>query len=155
MLLFATTSIIAQGKTSPSNFDQAAIYKSIASTNTGEINSALASLKEATLKEKEAYEGVLLMKKAGLAHNAKEKLANFKSGRTRLEAAIKNDAANVEYHFLRLIIQENAPNIVKYKNNLKTDAEVVRTSFKKLPPAVQQAVKDYSKKSKILNPGDF
>lgn len=155
MLLFATTGIIAQGKTSPSNFDQATIYKSIASTNTGEINSALASLKESTLKEKEAYEGVLLMKKAGLSRNAKEKLANFKSGRTRLEAAIKNDAANVEYHFLRLIIQENAPNIVKYKNNLKTDAELVRTSFKKLPPAVQQAVKDYSKKSKFLNPGDF
>ena len=57
--------------------------------------------------------------------------------------------------FLRLIIQENAPKIVHYKSELKNDSELIIKSFNKLAPVVQQAVRDYSKNSKFLNPSDF
>ncbi|MEO7766486.1 MAG: hypothetical protein ABIS01_03630, partial [Ferruginibacter sp.] len=105
--------------------------------------------------EKRAYEGALMMKKAGLIAKPKDKLATFREGRSTLEAAIKNDEGNVEYRFLRLIIQENAPKIVKYRQNLKNDSELVISSFKKLPLAVQQAIRDYSKKSSLLKIGDL
>ena len=95
------------------------------------------------------------MKKAGLLSKAKEKLSTFKSGRQKLEAAISREPGNAEFRFLRLIIQENAPKIVKYKTSINEDGMIVRTSFKKLPPVVQQAIRDYSKKSKTLAPSDF
>lgn len=155
-LLFVVPVIMAKVKTAaPFNFDKAAFYAVMAGKNIDEVNSLLSHLKETAIPEKSAYEGALLMKKAGLLTKAKDKLKLFKSGRTKLEAAIKNDSGNIEYHFLRLIIQENAPKIVKYNGNLQRDVELVRTSFNKLAPAIQQAVKDYSKTSIFLKPNDF
>ena len=72
-----------------------------------------------------------------------------------MEEAIKNDEENAEYRFLRLVIQENAPKIVKYRGNIENDTEIIRASFKKLAPVVQQAITDYSKKSTFLKPTDF
>lgn len=154
-LLFVIPGIMTQGKSASLNFDKVAFYAAMASRNVDEVNSVLAQLKESAIPEKKAYEGALLMKKAGLLTKAKDKLSLFKSGRTKLEAAIKNDEGNIEYHLLRLIIQENSPRIVKYNSDLKNDTELVRTSFKKLPTVVQQAVRDYSKKSTFLKPTDF
>jgi hypothetical protein len=154
-LLFVIPGIITQGKNVSFGFDKAAFYEAMASGNIAAVNTVLAGLKESSIPEKSAYEGALLMKKAGLLTKAKDKLSLFKSGRTKLEDAIRNDEGNVEYHFLRLVIQENAPKIVKYKSDLKNDTELVRTLFKKLAPVVQQAVKDYSKNSTFLKPADF
>ena len=137
------------------NFDLSTFYGAIAGTDTNELNSVLTELKQSDLTGKDAYEGTLLMKKSGMLSKAKEKLSVFKSGRAKLEAAIQKDPANAEYRFLRLIIQENVPKIVKYKSNIKEDSTLVRASYKNLPPVVQQAIKDYSKKSKTLTPSDF
>lgn len=154
-LLFVLPGMATQVKSESLRFDKAAFYAAMAGNKIEEVDAVLSNLEESTLAEKMAYEGALLMKKAGLAKKAKDKLSLFKSGRIKLEEALKNDGDNIEYHFLRLIIQENAPRIVKYKNNLINDAALLRTSFKKLSPVVQQAVRGYAKKSKILNPADF
>ncbi|MBC7887740.1 MAG: hypothetical protein H7Z13_07605 [Ferruginibacter sp.] len=155
-LMFVIPATFIQGKATPNNFfDKASFYAAMAGSSAEDVNIILAILKESSIPEKTAYEGALLMKKAGLLTKAKDKISFFRSGRTKLETAIKNDDGNIEYHFLRLIIQENSPNIAKYKKDLKTDAQLVRTSFKKLSPVIQQAVKEYSKKSNILNPADF
>jgi len=132
------------------NFDKSAFYNALASDNMETINSQLAVIKASSVNEKDAYEGVLLMKKAGLVAKAKEKLSLFKAGRTKLEAAIKKDKENAEFSFLRLIIQEHAPKIVDYSNDIKTDVAAIRSNYKTLPQVVQQAISDYSKKSKIL-----
>ena len=120
-----------------------------------EVDAMLAEIEKSSLPEKEAYTGALTIRKAGLTGNIKEKLNFFKKGRTQLEAAINSDEGNVEYHFLRLIIQENAPKIAKYRDDLKTDAALVKNSFKKLNPELQQVIKDYSKNSKFLKPTDL
>jgi hypothetical protein len=90
-----------------------------------------------------------------LIKGAGKKLNLFKAGHKKLEAALNKDAENAEYHFLRLIIQENAPGVLGYKNDLEKDSTIVVTQFKTLPPAVQQAVTDYSKKSKVIKPADL
>ncbi len=120
-----------------------------------EVNDELNLLASSSAAEKEAYEGALLMKKASLVKIPIEKLKVFKKGRIKLETALANDDSNGEYHFLRLIIQENAPKIAKYSANLETDKEAVKKSFKSLAPSVKEVILDYCKNSKILHAQDF
>jgi hypothetical protein len=81
---------------------------------------------------------------------AKEKLSLFKAGRSKLEGSIKKEKDNAEYSFLRLIIQEHAPRIVEYRGNIESDISIIRSNYKKLSQEVQQAIIDYSKRSKML-----
>lgn len=150
LLLLAGFSLNAA--THKTNFDKAAFYGAMAANDMNLINTQLNIIKSSSINEKEAYEGALLMKKAGLVVKAKEKLSLFKAGRTKLEAAIKKDKNNTEFYFLRLIIQEHAPRVVEYRSNIEGDAASIRSNFKMLSPVIQQAINDYSKKSKVLKP---
>jgi hypothetical protein len=146
---------IVYGKAPFQSFDKANFYAVLKSGKIESVNEELSLLNSASINSKEAYEGVLLMRKAGLAKIPGEKLKLFKKGRIKLETALLNDNSNGEYHFLRLMIEEHAPKIAKYHADLETDKEHVKKSFKNLSPAVQQAIIDYSKNSKILQPQDF
>lgn len=131
-------------------FDKEAYYAAFAS---GEIAAMDAQIKKAaTLSgtDRNAFEGAMLMRKAGFQSGPFEKLTMFKEGGKKLEAAIKAAPNNVEYRFLRLMIQENAPKIVGYDDNIKVDSESVKTNLKSLPPATQAAIGRYAKKSKYL-----
>lgn len=150
ILLFLLGAVIGQAKPQQTSFDKQAFYNAMSANNLDEINTMLELVKSSGLDEKGAYEGALLMKKAGLVSKAKEKLSLFKTGRTKLESAIKNNNNNIEFIFLRLIIQEHAPKMVKYNGNIENDCELIRNHYKSLPSVVQKAILDYSKKSKVL-----
>lgn len=149
-LLFSFMAISTSAYSQNRSFDRSAFYHAMASDNLDEINTQLNVIKAVSINEKDAYEGALLMKKAGLVSKAKEKLSLFKSGRSKLEAAIKKENTNTEFCFLRLIIQEHAPKMVNYRNDIETDSLLVRTNYRLLSPVIQQAIIDYSKKSKVL-----
>lgn len=150
LLVFSFTMVKAGAEIA--SFDKSAFYTAMASNSMEVINDQLAVIKSSSINEKEAYEGALLMKKAGLVTKAKEKISLFKAGRLKLEAAIKKDKGNAEFSFLRLIIQEHAPTIVEYRDNINKDVSTIRSNYKTLHPVVQQAITDYSKKSKVLKP---
>lgn len=150
--LFIFSFIAVKGNVPATAFDKSAFYSALASDNVETINSQLALVKASSFSEKDAYEGVLLMKKAGMVSKTKEKLALFKSGRSKLETAISRNKENAEFSFLRLIIQENAPKMLDYNSNIQADIASIRSGFKTLAPVVQQAINDYSKKSKNLKP---
>ncbi|MHA4810372.1 hypothetical protein ACX0G9_19820 [Flavitalea flava] len=137
------------------DFDRTAFYAAMASGEVATINGELAKVAKATVPEKEAYEGALQMKKAGLVSKPADKLKFFRSGRIKLESSLVKDSTNGEYHFLRLTIQEHAPKIVKYASDLEKDCQSIQHTFKNLSPVVQQAIMDYSKHSKLLRPEDF
>src|SRR6202044_3966843 len=99
-----------------------------------QIDKELTSVTATTAPEREAYKGALLMRKAGLLSRPKEKLAAFKSGAALLEGCLANDSTNVEYHFLRLMIQEHAPRIVHYDRDQEQDSRVITRSFRTLSP---------------------
>lgn len=150
-LLFLFFGLFVHAGKTAMGFDKNDFYAALSSDNMNEINIQIAVVKAWDIAEKEAYEGALLMKKAGLIiGSAKEKLKLFKSGLSKLESSILKDNNNIEYRFLRLIIQEHAPKIVKYRNHLETDSQLIRTNFKSLPAFLQQVIIDYSKKSKAL-----
>lgn len=135
------------------NFDRAAYYSVITGSDLKAVDRELSYLEN--IQGKEALKGALLMKKAGMVGKPGEKLNLFSIGHKALEQAIGKDSTNAEYRFLRLIIQENAPKIVNYSSALKKDASYLRSHYKTLPAVVQQAVINYSQRSKQLAPGDF
>jgi hypothetical protein len=135
-------------------FDKNRYYGVIANDNIDAINIELEVIKNSSAVDKEAYEGALLMKKAGLV-KGQERLRLFKSGHLKLETSIKKDNNNAELRFLRVIIQEHAPKIVNYRGNLEKDTQVIQSSFKSLSPVVQRAIVDYSKKSKVISASEL
>lgn len=149
-LLLTFSVMPVNGYFQKTGFDRAAFYTAMAAETMDEINTQLNIIKASSINEKEAFEGALLMKKAGLVAKAKDKLGLFKEGRKKLEASIKKNNDNTEYCFLRLIIQEHAPKALDYRNDIDHDSNLVRSNYKSLSPAAQQAVIDYSKKSKAL-----
>ena len=149
-LLFFLSVLNVQANSQKAGFDKSAFYSAMAANNLDAINNQLSIVKLTNITEKEAYEGALLMKKAGLVTKAKEKLSLFKAGKVKLEASIKKDSGNSEFNFLRLIIQEHAPKMVEYRYDIENDIAAIRSNYKTLPQVVQQAINDYSKKSKVL-----
>jgi hypothetical protein len=139
-----------RGNSQNPGFDRAAFYQTIKNERAEEIDAQIKLVKRSSINEKDAYEGTLLMKKAGLLSKAKDKLNTFKAGRSKLESSISKDSSNTEYRFLRLIIQEHAPKIVKYRNELNEDCKQVQMNFKKLTPFLQETIVDYCKYSKAL-----
>lgn len=151
-LVLLLSVISVHGNSQKAGFDKSAFYSALAANDLDQINTQLNILQNASFTEKEAYEGAMMMKKAGLVSKAKEKLSLFKAGRQKLEASIKKDNKNIEYNFLRLIIQEHAPKMVNYKDDLENDSLLIRSNYKTLPQVVQLAISDYSKSSKVLKP---
>lgn len=151
-MLFAMRSLAAPVQ---QEFDREAFYGVMASGNLEAVNNELAIVRSSAVKEKDAYEGALLMKKAGLLKIPAEKLKAFKAGRIKFDPALAGDNGNVEYHFLRLTIQEHAPRVVKYYKEIDTDKEYIHKGYKSLLPVVQKAILDYSKTSKVLQRDDL
>jgi len=136
-------------------FTKSDFYSAMSGSKEEALNKQLDLVAGAPAAERDAYEGALLMKKAGIIAGTKKKLDMFKSGHKKLEAAIQKDSSNTEFRFLRLMIQEHVPGILGYKSEMDKDRLYIKNNFKKLPSVVQEAVREYSKESKILKPADL
>jgi hypothetical protein len=136
-------------------FDKAAFYSVMKSGDQAAIENEMDAIKDAPANERDGYTGALLMKKADLQKKAKDKLKYFKEGRIKLETALAADNSNIEFHFLRLAIEEHAPRIVKYRADIEKDKALVIKNFRDQPPAVQHAILDYCSRSKVLHKEDF
>jgi hypothetical protein len=127
-----------------------AYYKAMKGDNKELVNAQLKELSSAPPELKDAFVGAMTMKKAGIGGSPITKLHLFKVGHKLLEDAINNNPKNAEFRFLRLMIQENAPEFMGYKSDTEKDSEYIRKSYKLLPEDVQNAITDYNKKSKLL-----
>src|SRR5579872_2299715 len=85
-------------------FEKAEFYSVMKSGDIAAVENEIAMLSDAPAKEKDGYEGALLMKKAGLMKKPKDRLKFFKEGRIKMETALMADNENTEFHFLRLAI---------------------------------------------------
>lgn len=102
-----------------------------------------------------AYEGALLMKKAGMVNNPKEKISLFKEGRTKLEYVIKSNSHTIEFLFLRYMIQENSPGFLGYNTNLEEDKKKIISNYNTFDTVIKEAIQNYSKTSKTLSSLQF
>lgn len=128
-----------------------AFYKIFSTSNILEIDETINSLKQNSKTSKNrAYLGALLMKKSNFEKDIKLKIKLFKEGANILEKEILANKTNVEYRFIRLIIQENAPKILKYNKNIEEDKEIIITNFELLNNSLKKHIKKYSADSKAL-----
>ena len=134
----------------PSSINRPPFYNAMENDSKPALDSELVILQAVKSEPVEAFEGALLMKKAGMGGSPASKLHLFKEGKKMLEKAIQQEPGNAEYRFLRLIVQENAPGFLGYKNDIEKDSAFIRKSYPSLPEAVQQAISRYNKKSKVL-----
>jgi hypothetical protein len=155
VLLFAVTGFKSIYADNFQQFDKTNFYHVLKTGNITEINNEITLIDGSSLKNKDAFIGALQMKKAGILKVPREKLKTFKEGATKLETVLRSDTSNVEYRFLRLIIQEHAPKVTKYNKNVVEDAAFIKGNYKKLSPEIQKILIDYSQTSKALKPQDF
>jgi hypothetical protein len=134
----------------PTDLDRAAFYKAMESESKTLVDEQISELNSAPADVKNAFLGAMIMRKAGIGGNPASKLKLFKQGRKLLEEAIAKDPENAEFRFLRLIIQENAPGALGYRNDQQKDSEFIRKSYNSLPEELQKTIADYNKKSKVL-----
>lgn len=134
-----------------SSFSKSEFFRVISKGSKIEISSLQKEISTlSSSNNQQAYLGTLKMKASNFEKTPAEKLTLFKEGKMLLEKSIKAEPNNTEFRFLRLIIQENAPKMLKYNQDIKSDAEFVRTNVSKLPKEVKSAVMDYSKSSANL-----
>jgi hypothetical protein len=125
-------------------------YAALSTGDTLKINEQVKKIAQSNAADKQAYTGVLWMRKAEFVQGAKRKLELFKAGAKKLEEAIAQHKNNAEYRFLRLLIQENAPRILNYQANIGEDSNMVRDHYSSLVIETRKAILDYCKKSKVL-----
>jgi hypothetical protein len=150
VILFLLIGLTKAGAQSQ-RFEKAEFYDVMKSGDLNVLNNEFETIKLAPEKERDGYEGALLMRKAGLMKKPKDRLAFFKKGRIKLETALLADPDNTEFHFLRLIIEEHAPKIVKYHSDIEKDKALIVKNFKGLSVAVRHAILDYCENSKVLH----
>ena len=132
-------------------WNKKAYYNTLASESETEVTAMLIKLNsQKTILNSKAYIAALTIKKANFIKVVKEKIATTKNGITSLETEIKKNPNNIEYRFLRLIMQENVPKIIKYNTNIVEDKKKIIQAYPKLNQELKEIIKNYSKTSKII-----
>lgn len=145
MLHFICAVILALG------FSKTEFFKTLESGNQSSITAMEKKVAESTASEdQKAYYGAILMKTSEYQKTAGDKLKKFKEGKALLEGVIQNNSTNVEYRFLRLMIQENAPKILKYNTNISEDTALIKANLTKVSKEIKQAITNYESVSKNL-----
>jgi len=138
---------------SADKFSRSEFYKVFAEDYLNEMERM--SKKIEGLSDVDAYQGALFMKISEQLNGVSTKLKTFKKGRELLETAIDEEPNNAEWRFLRHAVQENAPSIVGYDNNMEGDKVIIINNFSSFDIDIQTVIRNYAEKSKSLKPGDL
>jgi hypothetical protein len=71
------------------------------------------------------------MKQAKYCFFPWRKLSIFNKGKKRLNALIEQHPSNVNLRYIRLVVQENTPSILNYKNKIGEDKNFLKEFFKR------------------------
>lgn len=136
-----------------SSFSKENFFKVLSSNNEKALVAQLSALEKSneSATDKMAYGGVLMMKNADFQSWPNQKLKLFLEGKALLEAAIKKDNTNVEYRFLRLMIQEKSPRLLGYNGNTTEDAKWIKEHYQTVSKEVKTVIVAYANQSKFLD----
>lgn len=133
------------------SFSKSEFFKALESGNQTTIVTLEKKIADATVNDdQKAYYGAILMKTSEYQKTAGDKLKKFKEGKALLEGVIESNSSNIEYRFLRLMIQENAPKILKYNSNIKEDVAFIKNNLSKASKEIKTAITNYSEVSSNL-----
>lgn len=127
-------------------------YKALSSKEVNIIDKQIIELQNLkSTSQIRAYQGAILMKRSSFEKVVKDKIAMFRKGHAALEEEINKFPDNIEYRFLRLAVQENAPSILGYNSEIKSDKLIIIEQYNNLSPALKTHILNYSKESKVLS----
>lgn len=98
-----------------------------------------------------AYEGASETLLAKFGSSPAEKLKLFKSGKEKIENAVAAEPSNIEIKLIRLIIQNNAPAMLRYSNNIAEDKSFILSNFKNADADVKEYILKVGKESGIFS----
>jgi hypothetical protein len=149
LLIFLALTVFAFN--AHTQLDRKTIYAALGSDSKEVVQKQLDEIQKAKeSSEVKAFKGALQMKAAQFQKTAKDKLNLFNAGKKMLESEIKSNNENAEYHFLRLLIQENAPKQLKYSGDMDEDVIEIVAGYSKLKESTKTAIESYAKKSAAL-----
>lgn len=100
--------------------------------------------------DKRAFLATIIMKESQFMPTVMGKWDKFNLGKNALEKEIKTNPNNAEFRFLRLLIQENAPKIVRYSGQVSQDAQFIAKNLSSLHAVTKKTIQSYAKKSPAL-----
>jgi hypothetical protein len=131
-------------------------YKAFSFGNLNQIDSIIKVLDaDTTFKFRNAYKGAIMMKKSFLLKSPEAKLKSYNAGNKLLEKEIANYPQNTEYRFLRLVVQERAPEFLKYNKNIPEDKAMVIKNFRELDFLARDFILQYSKVSSVIKTNEI
>lgn len=99
-----------------------------------------------------AYKGASIAIKAKHEKTVKEKKSKFIEGVSYVEFAIEKSPNNIETRFIRLGIQENSPNLLKYKTNIDEDKLFILKQYEHIKSAsLKKHIKDFAMQSTVFS----
>ncbi len=139
--------ISAYGQT---GINRDAFFSAMAGNSVPVMEQQLKALKSISTQEGEAFEGAMQMRRSATIAVPAKRLSLFRQGHKKLETAIGQSPENVEYRFLRLLVQENAPRSLGYNKNIHEDSRFIKDHYRSMPAVTRQHVAVYSKKPGAL-----
>lgn len=145
VLLVSVTSLVT------ATLDRKSFFKSISTEDQNTLKTEREKLsKLSDSDDKRAFLATIIMKESQFMPTVKGKWDKFTLGKNALEKEIKANPNNAEYRFLRLLIQENAPKIVRYSSNVSQDAQFIAKNLSTINAVTKKTIQDYAKKSPAL-----
>ena len=96
-----------------------------------------------------AYKGAVMTLMAKHTKDRQQKKDFFKNGVALIEAFIQQNPNNIEAHYLRLSVQENAPKFLGYHKDIDLDKQFILTNWRSLKDqSLKGIVKEYVAASK-------
>lgn len=123
--------------------------------NFEEVNKALNKFSQNGDANSEVYVAALKMKKAGMLTNPAKKLSLFKEGKKILHARIDEKPDNLEWRFIRLVLQIKAPSILGYDDNLESDRDFIYENYNAADKNLKKHINEFAEISKYLNQEKF
>lgn len=122
-----------------------AFYEVIRSSSGDAVHALVGQLEalESPSSQDQVYLGALYMRMADFQKVPAQKLASFKQGRDLLEQEIEKQPKEVEFRFVRMIIQEQAPAFLKYNGELEADKGMVLEALDMMEPELKKEVELY------------
>lgn len=97
-----------------------------------------------------AYFGASEIMLADYGINIPKKISLFKVGRDHLEDAIKASPNDVEIRLVRLIIQNQIPSFLKYKQNIEEDKKFIIAKYKNVSNSLKAYIDQSARDLKIF-----
>lgn len=139
------------------NIDREQFYKVFESDSPENIKELLLHYQNIPVTESlnKVFKGALLIKKSAYLNTLSDRVEYFKLGRELIEEEIKKYPQEIEYRFIRLILQEQTPQVLRYKNEISEDKNIILESWNSIDNELKKRIIDYAAKSEVLDLNEF